>query len=75
VNVGFLFLTLSESITCCLSKFPGTTPPTFVELPNLLITTGGFAAVPLGTSDEDWYRAEREIAHEWELCALLRFDR
>lgn len=29
---------------------------------------------PIGSSDEDWYRAEREIEHEWEPYGPLRFD-
>lgn len=28
---------------------------------------------PLGSSDEDWFRAEREIAHECEPYGPLRF--
>lgn len=28
---------------------------------------------PLGSSDEDWFRAEREIAHECEPYGVLRF--
>lgn len=27
----------------------------------------------LGSSDEDWFRAEREIAHECEPYGILRF--
>jgi len=30
---------------------------------------------PLGSSDEDWYRAEREIAREGGAYGALRFDR
>ena len=29
---------------------------------------------PVGSSDEDWYRAEREIADEWGVYGPLRFD-
>ena len=28
---------------------------------------------PIGSSDEDWYRAEHEIAREWEPYGPLRF--
>lgn len=30
---------------------------------------------PDGSSEEDWYRAECEIEHEWEPYGPLRFDR
>jgi DUF2934 family protein len=30
---------------------------------------------PVGCSEEDWYRAEREIEQEWEPYGPLRFDK
>ena len=29
---------------------------------------------PIGSSEDDWYRAEHEIAREWEPYGPLRFD-
>ena len=28
---------------------------------------------PLGSAEEDWFRAEREVEHEWEPYGPLRF--
>ena len=30
---------------------------------------------PIGSSGEDWFRAEREIAHEGGVYGTLRFDK
>jgi hypothetical protein len=59
---------------CMLHKEMSTTDPEYIyRVARLAYKYWEQRGCPIGSSDEDWYKAEREIKYEWEPYGPLVF--